>query len=424
MSNEGQILISALVPRQAPNKKGSFNQSLLLSLILLLLNSIVSFGQNSLTGTVISARDSIPLSGASVFVNSSSIGTSTDNNGEFLLPGITVLNFELVISFVGFETVVIKVGAETINRRYKIIMQPKPAEIAEVVVGGVIKDGWKRWGSAFTANFIGTSANSFQCVIKNPEVLRFRYDKKTETVRVSSIDKLTIQNKALGLTVQYQLEEFFMNGSEGTVTYAGYLSFEKMEGYSQRKENKWVKERMKAYNGSLMHFIRSIYNKSVEQDGFEVRQLLRLRKTDSALLPYYKRIMSGDYSAYDTSKFALQLMKDGSGRSTAPIIYLIGKNILPADSIRFYDTARKSIYLSFAGDLSVTYKNELEAVEYRGSLAGKQRLQESVLQLINNRAVLIEKNGLHYEPLDLFTEGYWAWEKVSEMLPADYQPGD
>lgn len=47
--------------------------------------------------------------------------------------------------------------------------------------------------------------------------------------------------------------------------------------------------------------------------------------------------------------------------------------------------------------------------------------QTSVIYLQTDE-VLLEPNGNIVEPLHVFFEGYWGWEKLGDMLPLDYQP--
>ncbi len=387
--------------------------------------SFFSTAQYEVSGTVVNGKDNTPLAGASVFINNASKGTTADAEGNFKLSGISVANFELVISFVNYQTLAVKITPENINKRFSIQMEPKPQELQEVVIGPVLKDGWQQWGKTFTDFFIGTSKNAGECIIKNPEVVRFRYNKKEQILRVTAVDKLQIENKALGLIIDYQLEEFRYEGKAGMISFYGYSSFKKMESKRKRKQQNWIDNRREAYNGSLMHFIRSVYNNNTEQEGFEIRQLIRLNKNDSAVQSYYDSIIHGYNTVFDTSLFAIQLMKTNNFAKD-PVIYIIGKQPLATSAVRIYDTASKALYLYFRNNLQVLYKNGFEKEEYAQQSGlvrrGKQH-QQSVLDLTNDRAVMIEKNGL-YEPLDIFSEGYIAWEKIAEMLPSDYEPGD
>jgi hypothetical protein len=398
----------------------------ILPVFLLLIFPLLAISQNRVSGTVVNGSDGKPLPGASIFINNGSNGTVTDAEGKFNLAGITSSNFELVVSFVNYQTIVVKITPENIGKRFRIEMEPKPQELQEVVIGPILKDGWQVWGKTFTEYFIGTSKNASQCVIKNPKVLRFRYDKKNQVLKVTALDKMIILNNALGLQIDYQLEEFRYDGKARMMSFYGYSSFKKMTSKRSRKQEEWINKRREAYNGSMMHFIRSVYLNKTEQEGFELRQLIRLYKSDTLMRPYYDSIMAGLKTIFDPALYSMQLMKEGQF-SRDPIIYILGKQSLPCDSIRTYDTTSKSWYLTFQNNLQLVYKKEFETDEYAQQMGQKgtsRKYQTSILHLPNRTAVLIEKNGLYFDPLDLFSEGYLGWEKMAEMLPNDYEPGD
>lgn len=393
-----------------------------LNLFFLLFLPAFLIAQYQLSGTVYDDADDHPLAGASVFINGSSKGTVTDKNGYFIITGVSFNIFELIVSYVSYETMIIKITPENIGKRFKILMASKRSTLKEVVIEPVEKDGWKTWGKLFVDNFIGTSNNARECIIKNPDVLRFRYNKKTHVLTVSSVDMMIIQNNALGYTINYQLEEFTYDNR--MITFLGYSSFEPMQSNRQRKMTQWKQHRKEAFNGSLMHFIRSLYLNKANEEGFKMTYLIRLFKKDTATADYYNRIMNGNYSDVDTSKFFIQIMKPEGMSIAAPSIYLIGKKPLLTDDIRKTDSSG-TIYASFNNCIQLTYVKELEKDEYLAQMSPSRktkRPQTSIIYLVNNHFVIIDKSGLYFEPLDLFSEGYMAWEKLAEMLPTDYEP--
>lgn len=375
-----------------------------------------------LSGTVVSGNDDKLVEGASVFINNASGGTVTGSDGSFALQNIPFNKFELVISHVSYETLVVPVTPENISRRFKIQLAPKQAELQEVIIGPVEKRGWEKWGRTFTSNFIGTSDLAMDCMIKNPEVLKFRFNTKTGQLRVTGTDKLIIENKRLGYTIYYQLEEFVYNRRAAMVSYFGYTSFTPMQSARRHKQETWKKDRLEAYNGSLMHFMRSLYNNTIVADSFELRTLRRLYKQDTATRILYDSIMNGHVNAVDTAQYAVQLIKS-SNSFLPPVIFIIGKNILPSDSVRRYDSVRNKVTFYYKDDLLVRYKNEYEKPEYLGAFRKPQK-ERSILYFVKPEAVTVEENGLYFNPLVILTEEYWGWEKTAEMLPVDYQPGD
>ena len=62
-------------------------------------------GTVTLTGKVTDEKTGKPLPFANVFINNSTIGTNSDENGNYRLPNLAVGNLELVVSFLGYETV-------------------------------------------------------------------------------------------------------------------------------------------------------------------------------------------------------------------------------------------------------------------------------------------------------------------------------
>lgn len=108
-------------------------QKLLLSLLTLLLCGWVSAvqAQRTVTGTVSSDVDNMPLIGATVLVKGSDVGTITDVDGSFSIK----VNDEdvLVVSYTGYETTEVPVnGQATLDIRLK----ESSLSLSEVVVTG------------------------------------------------------------------------------------------------------------------------------------------------------------------------------------------------------------------------------------------------------------------------------------------------
>jgi len=234
-----------------------------------------AYSQNTITGVIINGVDKSKLPAASVFINNSTRGTMSDNEGKFIITGITEANFELVISYSGFKTESVKITPDNINSLHTITLFPRKTDLAEVKIRAPEKDGWLKWGKLFTESFIGTSDFGSMCKIENPEVLRFFYDKENYILSAYSHGNLIVKNKALGYIVRYQLEEFLYEGKAGRLTYIGYSGFEDLNANS-RKEQKWERNRREAYEGSIMHFMRALYKERVADEGFEVRGKIRL----------------------------------------------------------------------------------------------------------------------------------------------------
>ncbi len=86
----------------------------------------------TLTGVVVSEEDNEPVIGASVLIPDTSIGTITDVNGEFVLPGVPAQAKVVQISYIGMKTTNVPIT----DKRMKIILQADTEVLEEVVVLG------------------------------------------------------------------------------------------------------------------------------------------------------------------------------------------------------------------------------------------------------------------------------------------------
>ncbi len=94
----------------------------------------------SVTGTVLSQGQ--PLKSASVYINNSNIGTTTDIEGRFTLYFSNIKNPRLVISFLGYKTQIIKINSERTN--FLVIELELEEALDEIVVSGTLKAISKR----------------------------------------------------------------------------------------------------------------------------------------------------------------------------------------------------------------------------------------------------------------------------------------
>src|SRR5690606_16405998 len=138
------------------------------------------------SGTVLAETDRQPVPFASVFINNSTVGTTTDENGRFSLSRLSPGKHELVVSLLGYEKffTVIHVPVE---KPLTIVLQEKITQLDQVTITAFDKDGWKKWSTLFTECFIGTSANARRTTLKIPQDLRFRHNNKDNLLEVYAV---------------------------------------------------------------------------------------------------------------------------------------------------------------------------------------------------------------------------------------------
>ncbi len=351
-------------------------------LFFILLSIFISstiFGQFTVTGKIVDSSTKEPLYGASVFCQNTTSGTTTNKEGEFSLqlkPG----GYELIISFTGYQTKEIRISNND-NNPLQIGMAKEEKAMGEVIIrsSNEVMDGWDKYGKFFLENFIGATPNAVQCSLQNPEAVHFYYYKKSDKLKVLATEPIIISNKALGYNLRYQLDSFMYYYKTRISSYRGYCFFSEMEGGFQEQKS-WSENRKKDYYGSKLQFMRSYYDSTLNEDGFEIALLDENNNTKFSTVK----------NPYDTAYYGV------------------------------YDSTYES-EVFYPRKISVTYKRKPEP-EYlqKFKLPKNVGAQISYIDLLD--AIVIKQNGYFYNQKDWINQGYWSWKNLADLLPYDYIP--
>jgi hypothetical protein len=358
-------------------------------LISLLINHKLKAQQTfNINGEV---RDEVNgyVPGATVFIINTTIATATDVDGTFHLKNIKPGNYEVMVKLIGYEPFLKKITIADRNISLKIQLVPNPRQLKQVVIKP--DEEWFNNLAMFKAHFLGETENAANCTIANPEVIFFDLDKKSNILRASASDFLTIKNKGLGYTLKYLLTGFEYNVSTNSVIYQGYPYFEEMKG-TPEDSAKWKKNREIAYQGSVRHFIRSLYTNTASADGFIIYKIKNRR-------PLGERI--------DHKKpFKL-------------IFHQVDLDTLLAAKDNHFKT------LNYKDALFVIFTKEGEPDSFRDKNYSMGSMFRSLpygqISIVNLKQPAIIDDQGHFEPTQsLFFEGYMAWENIADLVPFDY----
>jgi hypothetical protein len=134
------------------------------------------YAQNQvLQGRILDEATNEPLAFASIYYNNSTIGVQSDTEGRFRIPFLG-LNYELVISYVGYETLKYPITTTFDDRTYVFKLNQGAKTIKEVAISATRSEVWYKNMEIFTQHVIGTSYFSQESKILNPEVVQFYYD--------------------------------------------------------------------------------------------------------------------------------------------------------------------------------------------------------------------------------------------------------
>jgi hypothetical protein len=369
----------------------------------------------SVRGTVLDSTTGKPLPGASVFIASSTVGTTTDAGGTFGLSQIPFTRYELVVSYVGFETRSFQLSsADTAN--LTIQMQPVSDELAAVLITNYEKNGWEHWGFTFRNSFLGTAPIGDKCVIKNPKDLRFSYSKDERILRVVAVNPLIIVNKRLGYQITYDLVEYNNNFKDHTLVSTGYAYFKPLSG-SRRQQAQWQNNRKAAFEGSLMQFMRAVYDHNPEKSGFQVRKLVLKPNLEKERVKVIRESLEGKSQTLPADSLAYY-QKILAENDAINVLY---SGTLPAEKFCFGPAGGVS-QLLFDDYLYITYPAKKPAPQYQ-AVAGYDSCMTALLKMTKHEPVTVTASGSFFDPLNVVVGEYWAWsEKIGSMLPFDYRP--
>ncbi|MBK5273399.1 MAG: carboxypeptidase-like regulatory domain-containing protein [Bacteroidia bacterium] len=403
------------------------------TILLLLLITGYAFSQQTIKGRVVASFTGAPIQGCSVFINNTSKGTISDIDGRFQLNDIPAGRYELIISSIGYETYAYPFSEAQLPLQIKAELQLKVKELQNVVAESSVEEGWDKWGKLFTDNFIGSTPNAAQCKIKNENKIHFRFFKKSNRVVAYADEPIILENKALGYRISYQLEEFEVNFKTRISLFFGYPFFEDINKDRKSLLKRWQRNRDKAYYGSMMHFLHSVYVNDIREQGFEVRRMAKIPNEEKERVKqlYSKKtamFTTNNGITVRTAKKDTQLPADSAEyyeriMQQDDFKEIYGQGFLTADSI-VLRTEGAYKFIFFNDYLFITYTKETEDPAYL-SFKGQNRnptFQQSYIIMPNHEPIDIDVNG-RYPPEDILSLGYWSWsEKMADLLPLGYTP--
>ncbi len=338
----------------------------------------------SVSGRVLDSLTNEPIPSVNVFLSGTNIGGVTDLDGYYSIDRIPVGTYEVIFSHLTYEMKTELVsrhspGIKTVNAAMSV--QLNVLDTVEVVsrrlIGPKERDRYIR---IFENEFIGRSSISSRCKLLNPEVLDFIYDPENDKLEVFALEPLEIENDYLGYEITYVFETFQRVGNH--VNFYGKARFDNLKPAFKREARQWLKNRRSVYEGSFLHFRRSLIKDELRSNNFRI---------------------------------SLVQSADLSGVPTANEVSLSREDILmPQDNSSYtlaFDNFLKVVYRRKPDE---EYKNQF--YEERGSL----NYQLSLLT-IGDRPVILRANGRMEFP-GVATYGYWYWERMGDLLPENYDP--
>jgi len=242
-------------------------------LTFVFISASIIFPQHGITvtGTIIEKESKKPLDNANVFLVSTTIGTRTDSKGHFIIKNIPYGSYQLMASYVGFQSQSSPVASYKDTRiELNFSLEQVSVKLGEVSINAMSPDEWKSNFKIFNREFIGETENAELTKIINPEVIEFSIDEVHNILHASSDSTIIVENRALGYKLFIILNQIDYDLNHHKYTYAYFPKFEELKPNSESEKETWAENRAKCYLSSMKYFFKSLFYKELENEGFAI----------------------------------------------------------------------------------------------------------------------------------------------------------
>lgn len=381
-------------------------------LFLMICPFYVLFSQ-TIKGTVVNDIDK-PIENVNIYLDGTKTGTTSAADGTFSLTSRN--NNSLVFQKDNYETVIVNTS-DVLNKKLKVVLI-KAKEIEEVVIIPFTETAYKNYIKYFLDSFIGSDQSNVK--IKNQRSLKFSYDKTNKILRVKAPQTLIIENKNLGYIIEYNLQDFVGDFENKTTRYTGTSFFKETKNTDKVKLN-----RMNAYDGSQVHFFRSVFANKVADEGFIVNQITKFPNSKYPTEEELQRLK--DFTEMFKSKGTLNIPEDildigNRKRSEQPYKIGITKTQIPETD--YTKKTDNKLFLDYDYMMQINFKRYFYELQKGQFVKTTIPIVETSFLHPENDTFEIYTNGNTSNPGMLTNQGEFTKNKIEFLLPLDYQLGD
>jgi len=238
----------------------------LISLLLLTLSAAICHSQ-IVKGKVLDNNTRKGVHAAYIYFNGTMAVAISDQDGNFELNASRYKDMPLTISAIGYNTHTI--ANPTSGNPLTILLKPKAYSLNEIKVVG--KNSKRReYLQLFKKEFLGADYDPRKCIIENEEDISFNYTRCKDTLEAYAKNPIRINNKLLGYRITFYLDAFKHIWIKDATLYEGSYMFVDTTATDSTLRPKYELARYNAYKGSRMHFFRSLWTHSLEEENFRI----------------------------------------------------------------------------------------------------------------------------------------------------------
>lgn len=369
------------------------------TVILKSLSLAVIFPQTSITiqGNVIDGETGIPIKDAAIFLSFSTFHTKTNILGEYELSAVVPGTYAIVCIADSFQRITQQIDVTgKVNLRANFVLKKTIPPIKKVIGLETLIEKDK-FVEKFKKEFLGEGVRTGKCDIINPEDIEFTHN--GIQLFAKSSKPIIVLNKSLGYKISLYINEFGWEWFKDYGSFSFDMYFDEMVPEDSTEALKYFANRKEAYLGSFRHFLRSCAARRVYSEGFRV------------FSTYFVPDELGDYE-----DFQMQVVKNRAG-DTSRIIEFILQKITETDFAFETDSYLEVVYVENSEDPN--YSSYKERIFGSGEL---YKFQDSWIKFPAGKYFFNSKGiGLENETYQKQLFGYWAWKRVADFLPSNYE---
>lgn len=339
------------------------------------------FGQN-IKGVVKDDQNGEPLPFTSVFIDNSTIGTTTDDKGNYALTGLSAGSVSIVISFVGYKTYsarLILVSGQTIE--LNVSLKPDKQQLSEIEVKATRDNKWEKQLKYFEREFLGLTPNAKRSRILNPWVIDLI--EKGDTLTASANEPIEVENLGLGYRLSFYIIRFEVSTNQYAIL--GRTKFKRLMPLDEKQTREWTRNRLNAYLGTEQHLFRSMIEGNMNKEGFELYLEMKDPKDGDKIV-------------------RTNLFRNELGKRVIPFSY----SMAPVKS--------ETYKIMLPSRLEVHYIKDYAHPFYKD-------IQFRVFWIeVPKSLIELNAKGLLLDPTAIRSSGYTRILRVADWLPNDYEP--
>ena len=240
--------------------------------VFLCINFYLMAYNQAIKGTILDEKTRNAVSFASVYLNGTFVGTTTDKDGNFELNISQHASLPLTISAIGYYSATL--DEFPYDKPIIVYLTPKVYDLNEVVIHAKSYARKRKSNlKLFINEFLGRTANARDCEITNLNDITFNYNSDQDTLKAFALKPILINNKALGYKIIYFLDKFEYYKKSNSIFYKGSVLFKEDLEMDEIQKQIYDRKRKDAYLGSRMHFFRALWNGDLQSAGFKVKKI-------------------------------------------------------------------------------------------------------------------------------------------------------